>query len=346
MKIGKVDLDFFEKNIKGRVGKENPKVLVPPQSGVDASVIEVDEERVLVVAEDPIFPAPGLPLSMFGWFSVHIGASDVAVLGVEPQYLTYSLLVPQDTEEKDLKEIVDSIHGAAKQLGISIVGGHTGYYPTVITPLVGGITVFGFAGKKDYVTPRGAKPGDKIVLTKGPAVEAAGLLSVLYEKRLKAKYDVRLVEKAKRLCKKITVVEDAREAMKTGQVTSMHDATEGGVIGGLFEIANASNVGVKAYEDRFIYPKETSMVCEELGIDPVEAIAEGSLIITCEAGGTQKVVNALAEAGIESTEIGEIVEDTSKRTLRRRDGSEQELAIPDQDPFWPAFFAGLKEKEA
>ena len=136
------------------------------------------------------------------------------------------------------------------------------------------------ADEDSFVTPAGAKPGDEVILTKGPAVETAGILAVLGENELLKNYPASLVEKAKALCQQMTVVKDCLIAMEAGGVTAMHDATEGGVIGGLFEVASASKVGMEIDESRFIYPEEVRMVCEAFSIDSVAAIAEGSLIIT------------------------------------------------------------------
>jgi hydrogenase expression/formation protein HypE len=310
---------------------------------VDAGVVDAGGGRVLVVAEDPIFTMPGLPLAMFGRFTVHIGASDVAVMGVKPRYMTYSLLLPPETPVRDLKEIVDSIHETAVSLDMAVVGGHTGFYPGLAAPLVGGITVFAFAKKGAYVTPAGARPGDAVILTKGPAIETAGLLSVLRGGELEGRYPRALVRKAKALCYEISVVEDALTAMAAGGVTAMHDATEGGVIGGLYEIASASGAGLEADEAEMIYPDAVRMVCEAFGIDPVRAIAEGSLLVTVRAGAAPKVLRGLEAAGIAASVIGRVTADRRKRTLRRRDGAVEPLAIPDQDPFWPAFFEGLKK---
>ncbi len=344
-KIGKIDLDAFERIVAGKFGKPDPAVLVAPQTGVDAGVIDLGDGRVLIVAEDPIFPAPNQSLAMFGWYTVHIGASDVAVMGVAPQYLTYSLLLPPATPERDIEEIVDSVHRTAEELGIAIVGGHTGYYPSTVTPLIGGITVFAVAPADGYVTPAGAKPGNDVLLTKGPAIEAAGLLSVLYEDKLREEHDDALVDAAMARCRDMTVVADALTAMEAGGVSAMHDATEGGVIGGLFEVAAASDVGMDVDESAFVYPDEVKMVCEALAIDSVAAIAEGSLIVTCESEATDAILAALKNKGIEGSVIGSVTDDVKTRTLTRRDGSTAPLAIPRQDPFWPAFFAGLEQSQ-
>lgn len=342
-KIGKIDLDTFRRFVLNRLGKEDKSVLVPPLTGVDAGVVDIGNNKVLVVAEDPIFTIPGLPLDMFGWFTVHIGASDVAVMGVNPRYMTYTLLMPPETSEKDFKAIVNSIHKTAAELEIAIVGGHTGYYPGFAAPTIGGITVFALAERNQYVTPADACPGDDILLTKGPAIETAAILSVLRENELLENYPSDLVAKAKSLSKQMTVVKDALTAMKAGGVTAMHDATEGGVLGGLFEMAEASNIGIEVDESLFIYPAEVKMVCEAFGIDPLAAIAEGSLLITSKSGYSGEILYRLKKAGIRASVIGKVLEKTDVRKIKRRDGTIVPLSIPDQDPFWPAFFEGLKK---
>ncbi|RQW79941.1 MAG: AIR synthase [Methanothrix sp.] len=340
-KIGKIDPDTFNSFLLSRLGKKDDRVLVPPQTGVDAAVIDIGNGKVLIIAEDPIFAVPGQPWEMFGWYTVHIGASDIAVMGVPPQYMTYSLLMPPETKDEDFKTIVDSIHRAALELGIAIVGGHTGYYPGFAAPTIGGVTVFAVAEKGKYVTPAGAKPGDDVILTKGPAIETAGILAVLREKELLAEYPVLLIEKAKALCQEMTVVKDCALAMQAGGVTAMHDATEGGVIGGLFEIASASNVGMEIDESLFVYPPQVRMVCDAFHIDPVAAIAEGSLLITVRPNFSAKILQNLKADGIEASIIGKVTPNTNNRALKRLDGSVVPLQIPTQDPFWPVFFEGV-----
>lgn len=340
-KVGKISPEDFQKFVAGRLGRPDPRIIVPPTPGVDAGVIRISGNKVLVVAEDPIFPAPGLPLETFGWFTVHIGASDVAVMGVKPEFLTYTLLMPPGTGGQDLAVMVDSIHRAALELDIAIAGGHTGYYPAVTIPTIGGVTVFAFADEEDIITPRGARAGDVIILTKGPAVEAAGLLAIIYENRLRERYPSDLVDRALSLHRQITCVKDALVAARYG-ATAMHDATEGGVIGGLFEVAEASGVGMRVDESRFVFPEEIRMVCEFLEIDPVEAIAEGTLVLTAPPDRADELLKALREEGIAASVVGEVLADPRVRELRRTGGRVVDLHMPHQDPFWPAFFAGLE----
>jgi hydrogenase expression/formation protein HypE len=339
-KVGKIDLDTFESFIRARLGAKDPTIVVPPLTGVDAGVIDIGDDKVLIIAEDPIFSVPGQPLEMFGWYTVHIGASDVAVMGVRPRYMTYSLLMPPETPDEDFRTIIDSIHENALDLGIAIAGGHTGYYPGFASPTIGGITVFAVAGKDEYVTPAGAMPGDHVLLTKGPAIEAVGILASLQPEKL-ASYPDELVERAKAMCQQMTVVKDSLTAMKAGRVTAMHDATEGGVRGGLFEIASASGVGMEVDEGSFVYPEEVRAAVEGFGFDPIEAIAEGTLLLTVDPASSDAVIAALEEVGIPASVVGRCTDDPSVRTIRRLDGSVEDLFIPQQDPFWPLFFEAL-----
>ncbi len=206
---------------------------------------------------------------------------------------------------------------------------------------IGRITVFAIAEKGSYVTPGGARPGDDIILTKGPAIEATGILATLREEELLRKVPSDLVQRAKDLCWQTTVVKDAMAAMEAGGVTAMHDATEGGVIGALFEIANASSAGMRIGESLFIYPEEVKAVCGAFGIDPIVAIAEGTLLITASESSSPEILRRLKSGGIDASVVGKVLENPEVREMKRLDGSIVSLAIPEQDPFWPIAFEGL-----
>jgi hydrogenase maturation factor len=323
-----------------RLGHPSDRVLIGPRTGVDAAVIEVGDKCV-VLAEDPIFPAAGLPLDTFGWFTMHIGASDVAVTGVKPEFATYTLLMPPGTSDRDFETIVDSIHVAAMELEIAIIGGHTGYYPLVNAPIVGGITVIGTCDRGRVISPAGACPGDVVLMTKGPAIEATALLAIIYEDRLRERYGDAVADTAIGRRKQITVVEDALTARSAAPVSAMHDATEGGVMGGLWEMAAAAGVGMEIDEAAMIWPDDVEAVCELVSIDPLASIAEGTLLLSVPEAGVDDVVAALAQKRIPCSPIGRVTDNPSRRVIRRRNGRECPLAVPREDPFWGAFFAGV-----
>lgn len=335
-KIGKIDKEVFDRIIFPHLGKFDQKVLIKPMHGVDAGVIEIDEEKVMVVACDPTF---GMPVIMpfFGFLIVHICASDVAVLGVKPEYLTISLLLPPGTDIKTLEEFWRQISLECEKLGIAIVGGHTGVYPGISYPLNGGCTVWGFGKKEELTPPNNAQIGDKIVITKGPAIEAAGILAYQAEDKLKQVINKELIEKAKKLIWEMTVVKDALIARK--YANAMHDATEGGLLNGVYEIAEASKVGVIIYEEKIPILEEVKVICDYFKINPLISISEGTLIITLPQEKTADLIKELKENGISAWEIGEVIE--RKRVFIKKDGKEEELRPVKVDPFWDAYFSVL-----
>jgi hydrogenase maturation factor len=338
--VGKPSPRKLEALLGGAFGAPSRDVLVGPGAGLDAAVIDIGRGQVMAIAEDPIFPAPKLPLEIMGWFTVHIGASDVAVTGIRPRYMTYTLLLPGTSPEDDARILVQSISETATELGITIAGGHTGWYDAVNIPTVGGVTVWGMASKDDWVSPGGAKDGDVILMTKGPAIEACALLAVIYRDRLVDRIDADTLD---RLCSRvdqISVVDDALSAFAAGGVHAMHDATEGGVLGGLWEMHAASGLPLHADIDRIEIPNDIVKLSDALGFDPWKAISEGTLLAAVEPDSVERVQAAWSDIGIESQVIGRFDASLSECSLQR-DGRRAGLPEPGVDPFWELFFRGL-----
>ncbi len=336
-KIGKVDRSSFDRIIYPRLGKKDPSVIVGPQHGVDAAAIELPDGNVMVVKEDPTF---GLPVLMphFGWAIVHICASDVACLGVRPRYLSISLLLPPGTGSDVLEKMWQEVHEECEKLGIAVVGGHTGIYPGIAYPLNGGCTVIGL-GKKTQLTPASnARPGDRVLITKGPAIEATGILAFQAETALTKKLGAAMVAKGKEYFMQMTVVKDALTAGPNAH--AMHDATEGGLLNGVYEIAAASKTGVTLYENRIPVPDEVREICGHFGIDPLISISEGTLLIAAAPEGAKRIIKDLEKEGIAAWDIGEIT--TGERVFVRKDGRKEELKPVAVDPFWAAYFSTLE----
>ena len=335
--IGKVDKTIFDSIIFPRLGNPDSSVLVGPKHGVDAAVIELAGGEVMVIAEDPTF---GLPVLMphFGWAIVHICASDVAVLGVKPRYMTICLMLPPGTEETVLENIWKEVHQECEKLGIAIVGGHTGVYPGIAYPLNGGCTVIGLGTKDQLTPPSNARVGDRVIITKGPAIEAAGILAFQAEKALVEKFGRDIVEKAKSHFLAMTVVQDALVAAPHAH--AMHDATEGGLLNGVYEIVEASDTGVTVFEEKIVIPEEIDAVCKYFNIDPLTSIGEGTLVITATPENTPRILSDLKQSGIAAWEIGEVT--AKDRVFIRKNGKKEELTPVKVDPFWAAYFSTLE----
>ncbi len=335
--IGKIDRASFDRTIFPRLGRTDASVIIGPQHGVDAAAIELPDGKVMVVAEDPTFGMPVL-MPYFGWAVVHICASDVAVLGVKPRYMTICLMLPPGTDESVLENIWKQIHEECDKLEIAIVGGHTGIYPGIGYPLNGGCTVMGIGEKSQLTPPSNARNGDRVIITKGPAVQTTGTLALQAEAALARALSPELIEKAKSRFHEMSVVQDAMIAAP--YANAMHDATEGGLLNGVYEIAAASGTGVTIYEDRIVVPEETGAVCAHFGIDPLISISEGTLVITSAPDKAGGLIEALKQHGIPAWDIGEIT--TGERIMVEANGHRKTLSPVAVDPFWNAYFSTLE----
>jgi len=343
--IGKISPGVFNELIFPRLGAKSEKVLVGPQHGVDVGIVEIGDKAVSFTC-DPVFIVPEYGWERAAWFAVHILVSDSVTSGLKPKFLSIDLNLPMEMTKEELEIMWDTMHRECKKLGISIICGHTARYENCHYPMVGGATVVGIGEKDEYVTPRMAKAGDKIIITKGPAIEATGIFATMFPQLIEKQFGHDFSEKAQQIFYEMSVVEDAVTAVSVGirnnGVTTMHDATECGIWGGLYELAQAAGLGVTVKKEQIVVEDCVAEICGYFGIDPYASISEGTLIIACRQHKARKVVEALSQKGIKSSIVGELTE-PGKGMVLVEGGKEKRLEHPIVDPFWKAFYGALKQ---
>lgn len=345
---GKISAEIFDQIIFRGLGAPSPNTIIAPQHGVDVGIVRLDDETVMAVTTDPVFVVPAFGWERAAWFAIHILASDAATSGLRPTYITIDLNLPRSISDADLTTLWTAMHRECESLGITVIAGHTGRYDGCAYPMVGGATVVAIGPKDAWVTPTMAQVGDAVVLTKGPAIEATGLLAATFPRYLAERLGTTRARAAADLFFQMTVVRDALTAASVGVhdagVTSMHDATECGVWGGLVEVAQASKVGLHINREAIRIPEPVALVCAEFRIDPYSAISEGTLILTVRPHRVAALQAAFGAAEIPSMVIGEVV--PADAGLRfTADGREYRLTHPRTDPFWAAFARALEEIE-
>jgi len=338
--IGKVSSEIFDEVILPHLGRKRPEILVGPQHGVDVGIADLGNGQVMVTTTDPVFVVPPYGWERSGWFAVHILASDAATSGIRPTYITMDLNLPLSMTREDFEALWTVMHRECEKIGMAVITGHTGRYEGCGYPMIGGATVIGIGPKDRYVTPTMARTGDTVLITKGAAIEAAGLFAVTFPARVAERYGESMAREAENVFWQMSVVEDALTAVEAGVrengVTSMHDATECGVWGGLFEVARASGVGMTIDKEKIIVQDPVRKVCDLFGIDPYSSISEGTLILTCRPHKAREVIRRLADKGIPVSMVGEIVDARQGMRIFEK-GSSRELVHPVVDPFWGAF---------
>lgn len=325
--LGKIDRELFEAVIYPHLGADRDDVALGPTHGVDFGVLSIGGQA-LVVATDPVSILPELGFERAGRLALDIVLADVAVSGVAPTHVAVSLALPPEMTDDELARTWRGLADHAESLGTSIVAGHTARYAGVDYSWVGGATAMGVGDHDDVVRPDGAEPGDALVIATGPGAEVAGLFSHLFPDELDL--PAAALAAARDRLADIETVEDAMAAAAAADLHAMHDATEGGVVGGLVEMARGA--GVRFDVDGGAVPRRPGVdaVCERLDVDPWLVTSSGTLLIAVPPEGAEAVVDALAARGTPAAVAGEVTAGEGVYL----DG--ERVTPPPADPSWDA----------
>jgi len=290
--------------------------------GEDCAVVDVGDS-LAVLTTDPVTGAVG----HLGRYAVHVSCNDLATSGAEPVALLLTLLLKEGTTAEELEIIMRDAGETARRLGVEIAGGHTEVTPG-IDRTIAVVTALGRAPKGAVISAAGARPGDRVLMTKSAGVEGTAILATDLAGRLRGRVDEGVLERARRFLDRISVVPEGVVAARAG-ATAMHDVTEGGVLGGAWELAEASGIGIEVRADAVPVASETEAICRVLGADPLRLISSGSMLIATRT--PERTLGALQGAGIAATEIGAMTE--RERTVLRR-GRREVLMPPESDELW------------
>jgi hydrogenase expression/formation protein HypE len=331
----------LESTIYRRLGAYRRDVIVGPRFGVDNAVVRTGEHRVLVATADPLSYIPSLGVRDSAWLSVNLIASDLATSGLAPQYGIFDFNLPPRMSPTLFADYWRYFHEECRRLGLAVVGGHTGRYQGCDYTIIGAGVMYATGSERQYLTSAMGQPGDDIVLTKGAAIETTAVLARAFPKTVRKAIGDDLFKKARAYLSKVTTITDSLTAITVGLrqngITAMHDATEGGVVAAILELAHASNVGVELELPTIHVSPETEQICRAFRVDPLNSLSEGSLIVACRPVRTAKLMSRLQAAKIDSCVIGRL---TRKRVFSgvNSNGMRRTIRYPRFDPYWRAYW--------
>ncbi|MCD5391132.1 AIR synthase family protein [candidate division NPL-UPA2 bacterium] len=343
--VGKLPLPLLERLLT-RYGGSEERLIVGPQVGEDAAVIEFGESY-LVVKTDPIT----LVNEEVGDYLININANDIATMGARPKWLLATLLLPEGkTTENLVEDIFLRVSRACGELGICLCGGHCEITHGLDRPIVVGL-MLGEMDKEKLVRSCGARIGDDILLTKGIAIEGTSIIAREKETQVKEKFGEGFLSRVKNYLRDpgISIVKEALLAVESVEVHAMHDPTEGGLSMGLYELSIASKKGMVIYEEEIPILPECQTLCQEFNLNPLGLIASGALVITLEPGHTEKLLDAYHREAIRCSIIGKVVEGKGVRLQGK--AKAKELPYFEQDeitkllgdsPFCSSFKGGYE----
>ena len=324
--IGKLPSELLAR-LLAQAPADDPRVLRKPGIGLDCAVVDAGS-TLFVYKSDPITFAT----DEIGWYLVQVNANDIATTGATPRWLLATLLLPEkQTTEELVEQISGQIYKACREIGVSVIGGHTEITFGLERPIVIG-TMIGEVERERLITPRGARTGDRVLLTKGVPVEATAILAREFPHRLRDVLSAEELDQARAFLHEpgISILREARIATQAGRVTAMHDPTEGGLAAALWELAEASGTSLYVDPDAVPVPTLSARVCQAFGIDPLAAIASGALLLATPASDAPHIRRALETEGIVCAEVG-VVEAGPAAAWQKKGAGREALPRPERD---------------
>lgn len=324
VKIGKVSESILKRSVFSQIKTKRKEVLVGAGVGEDCAALKLENGEIFVISTDPI---TGTAKDV-GKLAVHITANDIASSGAEPIGIMLSLLLPEWVTEREMKEIMGQVEDACHVLNIQIMGGHTEVTKAVNQPVMT-VTGVGKIDQGSFLSTRGAKPGQDIIISKWIGLEGTSIIAKEKEKELLNRFPKHMIERAKEFDQYLSIIPEAKIGVEM-KVSSMHDVTEGGIFGALWEMAEASEVGLEIDLKEIPVKQETIEICEYFLLNPYCLISSGSLLMAGDNG--YEVVRELKKAGIHGAVIGKAVKGRDRVVIN--DNERRYLEPPKSDELY------------
>lgn len=308
MKIGKVPENVLKRSVMKQLHYKRDEVVLGPGIGEDCAALALAEDEILVMSTDPITGTA----KDIGKLAIQITANDLASAGAEPIGVMLTILLPDGTREIALKRIMEQMECACREAKMQILGGHTEVTAVVNQPVVN-VAGVAKAKKGSLISTAGARAGMDIVVSKWVGIEGTMIFAKEKEAELKEHFPADFVDTAIGFDRYLSVVPEAAVATQSS-VAAMHDVTEGGLFGALWEMAEASGVGLEIDLKKIPIRQETVEICEYFDVNPYGLISSGMMLMASEDGNA--LVHALAEANIPATVIGKATEGNDRVIVR------------------------------
>lgn len=342
---GKVSAKVFKEDLLHACGAFREEVICGPAFGVDTAIVDLGGGQALAISSDPLSLIPSLGMEVSAWLSVHLLVNDMSTTGLAPQYAQFILNLPVSLSRSQFGEYWNHIHLICQELNIAITGGHTGQIPGQESTIAGGGTMFLHAPKEKLISSNQACAGDSIIVTKHAALSSTSLLAMAFPETVRNKCGEEVQQLVADNFWKLSVLKEGLMAAKTlepnEELHAMHDVTEGGVLGALNEMAEASRCGFKVELDKLPIIQEVQQVADLFDIDPFISVGAGSMLMAVKNGAENQLIERLAAEGLPALKVGEFTEGNEK-VLIDANGEHKPFTFDGIDPYWEAFFKALQ----
>ena len=326
MEIGKLPNDVLEKIVFSNIKKKRDEVIVRAGVGKDNAIIDFNRD-LCIISTDPITGTE----KDIGKLAINISCNDIAVSGGEPLGVLLTIMAPPNTTVKDIENIMIEAGRAACELNVEIIGGHT-EITAAVNRMVLSATVIGKQNRNKIIDPSKVKVGDKIIMTKWAGIEGTSIIVKEMGEKWKEKLSIDEYEDALNMDNLLSVLKEGLILGKLG-ANYMHDITEGGVYGAVWEASKVIEKGVKIWKENIPIKEVTKRICESFDINPYRLISSGSMLAVVPSGNIEEIKENFIKEGIKLSVIGEIIEEG---IFVEEMGKKENISEPGSDELYKA----------
>lgn len=324
MATGKLPNEVLDKLLKNNIKTNRKEVLVGAQVGMDTAQIDFGE-NVCIVSTDPITGAS----ANIGSLAIDISVNDVSTSGADSIGVLVTILAPVGSTVDEIENIMKDASNRARDLNVQIIGGHT-EITDAVNKFIVSTTVIGKINKKNIIKHKSVEFGDYIYMTKYMGLEGTAILASDKKNQLKGTLSDKELKEAQNLFNSISVKKDGMTAIKS-EVHYMHDVTEGGIYGAIYEAYQGINKGVEIIKEDIPVLDVTKKIAKYFDINPYRLISSGSMLIIARPN--TNIENDFKLAGIKLTKIGEVKGD---KPLIIENKEAKEIEPPTKDELYNA----------
>ncbi len=322
MKVGKVSETVLKRSIFKQIHTKRDEVLLGAGVGEDCAAMKLSPGEIFVISTDPITGT----VRDVGMLAIQITANDLASSGAEPVGVMLTVLLPEEITEEDIREMMRQVEEACARFHIQVMGGHTEVTRAVTQPVIS-VTGVGKVREDHLVSTAGAKPGQDILVTKWIGIEGTSIIAKEKEEELLGRFSAAFVDTAKGFDRYLSVLPESAIAVEHG-VSAMHDVTEGGIYGALWEVAEASGIGLEIDLKAIPIRQETVEICEYFELNPYYLISSGCMLMAADRG--HDLARKLEASGIPAAVIGKATDGKARRVWNGGEESFLERPKPDE----------------
>lgn len=322
MRNGKVSENVLKRSVLKQIRTVRDEVLCGAGIGIDCAVMSFEEDEETVISTNPVSAAIDIVCTL----GVHRAINNVAAAGAEPVGVLISGLLPENTEEKELQEMMKQAEEVCNRFKVQIIGGHTEVVVNIEKPVLT-VTGIGKRKKTSVSELKKIKPGQDVIVSKWIGLEGTSMIAREYKSELLTRYPVRMIEEAEEFESLLSILPEAAAALKSG-VCGMHDVSQGGIFGALWEMAQKAGVGLEIDLKKLPVRQETIEICEFFDLNPYELLSGGSLLMTAEDG--IGLTAALGKAGVPAVIVGKTTSGNDRVLFNEEEKRFLELPKADQ----------------